>query len=268
MTHPLVTADDIDTFQRDGVVVVRGLWADHVETLRAGIARNMAEPGPYAAENLKAGESGRFFDDYCNWQRILEFEEVIRSSAVAEVAADLMRSQTAQLFHDHVLVKEPGTSKPTPWHQDGPYYFVSGGQSVSFWSPLDPVTTATLRCVAGSHRWEKPVLPTRWLSEENFYPDAEAYMPVPDPDAEGMQIREWAMAPSDAVAFNFDVLHGARGNDSPSRRRAFSLRLVGDDARYTTRPGRTSPPFPGHDMQQGQRLREDWFPVLFRRAMA
>ena len=29
-----------------------------------------------------------------------------------------------------------------------------------------------------------------------------------------------------------------------------------------TRPGRTSPPFPGHEMQDGQILREDWFPVL------
>ncbi|WP_300531576.1 phytanoyl-CoA dioxygenase family protein [uncultured Mameliella sp.] len=266
MPHPLLTQADIEDYQRDGVVVVRGLWADQVDTLRAGVARNMSEPGPYAAENLKDGEAGRFFDDYCNWQRIPEFEEVIRTSPVAEVAADLMRSDSAQLFHDHVLVKEPGTSKPTPWHQDGPYYFVDGLQTVSFWSPLDPVTEATLRCVAGSHLWDKPVLPTRWLSEENFYPDADAYMPVPEPDAEGMEVREWALEPGDAVAFNFGVLHGARGNDSPTRRRAFSLRLVGDDARYVTRPGPTSPPFPGHDMAEGQRLREDWFPVLFRRA--
>jgi ectoine hydroxylase-related dioxygenase (phytanoyl-CoA dioxygenase family) len=266
MTHPLVTQSDIDAYQRDGVVVIRGLFADRVETLRAGVARNMEKPGPYAAENLHAGEAGRFFDDYCNWQRIPEFEDVIRHSPAAEVAADLMQSRAAQLFHDHVLVKEPGTSKPTPWHQDGPYYFVSGQQTVSFWSPLDPVTEATLRCVAGSHLWEKPVLPTRWLSEETFYPDADAYRPVPDPDSEGMDIREWTLAPGDAVAFSFGILHGARGNESTQRRRAFSLRMVGDDARYTTRPGPTSPPFPGHDMEQGQRLREDWFPVLYSRA--
>ena len=36
----------------------------------------MREPGPYASENLKPGEGGRFFDDYCNWQRIPEFVEV------------------------------------------------------------------------------------------------------------------------------------------------------------------------------------------------
>ena len=265
MTHPLVTKEDIETYQRDGVVLIRGLFKDHVETLRAGVERNMSAPGEFAAENLKKGEAGRFFDDYCNWTRIPEFEQVIRTSPAAAVAADLMGSDRVQIFHDHVLVKEPGTSKPTPWHQDGPYYFVGGQQNVSFWSPLDPVREASLRCVAGSHKWERPVLPTRWLSEENFYPDEGAYMPVPDPDAEKMDIREWEMEPGDAVAFNYGTLHGARGNEAKTRRRAFSLRLVGDDARYVERPGRTSPPFPGHQMKPGDRLREDWFPVIFQR---
>jgi len=262
MTHPLVTDADIDAFQRDGVVVIRGLFADYIDTIRAGIDRNLAEPGKYAAENLKAGEGGRFFDDYCNWQRIPEFVEVVNKSPAAAVAADLMRSKTVQMFHDHVLVKEPGTNKPTPWHQDGPYYFVGGRQNVSFWSPMDRVTDATLRCVAGSHNWPKQVLPTRWLAETSFYPDDDTYMPVPDPDAEGMRVVEWEMEPGDAVAFNYLTLHGARGNTSERRRRAFSLRLLGDDARFVERPGPTSPPFPGHNMTPGQRLREDWFPML------
>lgn len=262
MTHPLVTPEMIETYQRDGVVFVPGLFADHVDALREGIATNMAEPGPYASDNKKEGQTGLFFDDYCNWTRIPQFRDVIQASPAAQVAADLMQSETVQMFHDHVLVKEPGTSMATPWHQDGPYYFVEGQQTVSFWSPLDPVKEATLRCVAGSHRWEKEVLPTRWVSEEGFFADEGQYMPIPDPDAEGMKVVEFEMQPGDAVAFNYKILHGARGNTSDSRRRAFSLRLVGDDARYVERPGRTSPPFPGHDMQPGQRLREDWFPML------
>jgi ectoine hydroxylase-related dioxygenase (phytanoyl-CoA dioxygenase family) len=108
------------------------------------------------------------------------------------------------------------------------------------------------------------VLPTRWLSEENFYHDDNTYMAVPDPDAEGMPIVEWQMEPGDAVAFQYGILHGARGNNSDTRRRAFSLRLVGDDARYVQRPGPTSPPFPGHEMKEGEKLREDWFPVIFQ----
>ncbi|GFE51328.1 phytanoyl-CoA dioxygenase [Roseobacter cerasinus] len=263
---PLISRTDIETYARDGVVFLRGLFADHVQGLRAGVARNMAQPGPYAAENLQKHETGRFFDDYCNWQRIPEFEAACHDAAILDAAADLMQSDRVQLFHDHVLVKEPGTSKPTPWHQDAPYYFVEGCQLISFWVPLDPVKEATLRCVAGSHLWPKPVLPTRWLAETNFYPDSDAYMPVPDPDTEEMDIREFEMQPGDAIAFHYGVLHGARGNTAATRRRAFSLRLLGDDARYVARPGPTSPPFPGHDMTPGQSLRSDWFPILLDRA--
>ena len=37
MTHPLLTNADIEAYQRDGVVVIRGLFAAHVDTLRAGV---------------------------------------------------------------------------------------------------------------------------------------------------------------------------------------------------------------------------------------
>ncbi len=266
----MVSSEQIRAYEADGAVFLPGLLADWVDVIKAGIERNMREPGPYAAENLKPGEGGRFFDDYCNWQRIPEFVEVVQASPAAQAAAALMRSKSAQVFHDHVLVKEPGTAKPTPWHQDAPYYFVDGDQTVSFWVPVDPVKDATLRCVAGSHRWPKLVLPVRWLSDESFYADSDAYIPVPDPDAapDRYRVLEWEMQPGDAVAFHFRTLHGARGNFTTERRRAFSLRFVGDDAVYGTRPGRTSPPFPGHDMMPGQRLREDWFPVVWTSSRA
>lgn len=260
--NPLITQEHVDIFQRDGVVLIKGLFDGFVDKICEGIEENLKHPGEHAAENLTAGDTGRFFDDYCNWNRIAAFEHVIRDSPVAAVAADLMSSERVQLFHDHVLVKEPGTSKPTPWHQDAPYYFVNGQQNVSFWSPMDPVDNATLRCVAGSHLWNKMVVPTRWLANDDFYPVNDEYQSVPDPDAEGMDIREWQMQPGDAVAFSFATLHGARGNEAPSRRRAFSLRLVGDDARYVERAGPTSPPFTGHGMQPGDELREDWFPFI------
>jgi ectoine hydroxylase-related dioxygenase (phytanoyl-CoA dioxygenase family) len=88
-------------------------------------------------------------------------------------------------------------------------------------------------------------------------------MQVPDPDLEGMDIKEWDMEPGDAVAFNYGILHGARGNTTNKRRRAFSLRLLGDDARYIDRPGPTSTPFPNHEMKAGDKIRNDWFPIIY-----
>jgi len=259
----MITETEIQSFQRHGAVVVRDVFKDWIDVMAAGVARNMAEPGPYASENSVS--QGRFFDDYCNWARIPEFERIVIESPAAELAALAMRSQTAQFFHDHVLVKEPGTPKETPWHQDSPYYFVEGQQTVSLWIPLDPVREASLRFIAGSHNWDKPVRPVSWADNSDFYEGSQDWMPVPDPDAnpDENKVLEWAMEPGDAVLFDYRTVHGARGNMSESRRRALSLRWVGDDARYVARPGRTSPPFPGHEMVDGQRLREDWFPVIW-----
>ena len=255
----------IDDYQRDGVVLLKGFFKDWVDDIAAAIEANMQSPGEYAAENTKDGDTGRFFDDYCNWQRLPEIGKVITSSPAPALAAALMQSQTTQLFHDHVLVKEPGTSKKTPWHQDAPYYFVDGQQNVSFWIPVDPVGNATLRTIAGSHQWPKMVLPVRWLNEDAFYPNEDDFRAPPDPDQDGEDytIKEWPMEPGDAVAFHFKAIHGARGNMASNRRRVLSLRYVGDDAVYAERPGRTSPPFSGHNMTQGQRLREDWFPIVY-----
>ena len=126
--HSLITQDHIDSYARDGAVLVRGLFAGFVEQIAAGIEDEHGDPGPYGAENVKAGETGRFFDDYCNWTRIPPFREVIANSPAAEVAADLMESTAVKLFHDHVLVKEPGTSKPTPGIRTAPITSSRGGR--------------------------------------------------------------------------------------------------------------------------------------------
>ncbi len=260
-----MTPDDstVDAFRRDGAVLLPGLMREWVETIAAGIERNLDEPGPERREYVEDGH-GRFFGDYCNWQRIAEFREVVFDSPLAAVASRLMGSSRVQFFHDHVLVKESGTDKATPWHQDAPYYFVDGEQSVSFWIPVDAAADSTLRLIAGSHRWPKLVTPVRWLNEAGFYADEGEYQAAPDPDAEPdrYQVLEWPIEPGDVVAFHFRTVHGARGNPHATRRRVLSMRFVGDDARYVERPGATSPPFTGHGMQPGDTLREDWFPVL------
>jgi ectoine hydroxylase-related dioxygenase (phytanoyl-CoA dioxygenase family) len=50
-----------------------------------------------------------------------------------------MGSRQVRLFHDHLLVKEPGTRQRTPWHQDQPYYNVEGFDNCSMWMPVEGV---------------------------------------------------------------------------------------------------------------------------------
>ena len=43
-------------------------------------------------------------------------------------------------YHEHVLVKEPGSATSTPWHHDQSYYPVDGDDVCSLWIPVDPVS--------------------------------------------------------------------------------------------------------------------------------
>ncbi len=76
-------ARDIEIFQRDGVVLLRGVFADWVERLRAGLQRNLEDPQRFAfpCESNPEGEPGRFFDSYCNWQLIPEYFDFVAHSS-------------------------------------------------------------------------------------------------------------------------------------------------------------------------------------------
>ncbi len=253
-------------FQQQGVTVLRGLFCDWVDALRDGIAANMAEPNPNARIYKDEEAGGRFFVDYCNWQRISQYRDFIFNSPAARIGAELMQSKQVQLFHEHILVKEAQTGIATPWHHDMPYYCVDGPKTLSLWIPLDEIPRErTLEFVAGSHRWNKSYRPQRFNGQALNANDGLEEIPDIDGNRDHYNIVGWALFPGDAVAFNYRTLHGAPANHSSSaQRRAFSLRLVGDDIRFSRKEGLvTSPPFEQVTLQDGAALVADEFPVLY-----
>ena len=253
----------IEEFRTNGAVVLRGYFKEWVEPLRRGIEKNMASPGPFVRD-YNDPVQGRFFGDFCNWQRIGEYREFLFDSPAAGIARDLMGSRTVRLFHEHVLVKEPGTSTPTPWHHDQPYYCVDGKQNCSLWLVLDPVSReSTLEFIAGSHNSGKMFQPERF-NRTPLYENPN-YAPLPDIDSDRSlyDILGWELESGDAVAFHFLTLHGAPGNRSATvRRRAFSSRWLGDDAVFAVREGQTSPPFPDCHLRHGDSMDGPDFPVV------
>src|SRR5579871_5235107 len=136
----VVAPELVQAFERDGAVCLRGLFSTReLEAVAEGVERNMREPSANAKVASRPDDPGFFFQDYCNWQRIPEYRELIFGSAAAAAAGQLMRASTVRLYHDHLLVKEPGTRQRTPWHQDQPYYNIDGRMSVSMWLPMEPV---------------------------------------------------------------------------------------------------------------------------------
>lgn len=273
-----VTSEEVASFQRDGAVRLRGVFAKRwIEAAAAGIERNLAEPSQYS-ESLGSKEGGKFFNDYLNWQNIPEFRDYVYHSPAAEIVARLMGSDKAIFYHEHVLIKEPGNQKRTPWHQDQPYYPVDGQQMCSIWMPLDPVPQeSSLRFVQGSHAWGRQFVPRKFATAKNYQlkdpaageaADLIAYDTVPDIDGHSDDYRtlSWALEPGDCLVFYGLTLHGAAGNTSlTTSRRALSTRWFGDDARYAERPWEISPPITG-GLTEGNSMVCEAFPLVWTEA--
>ena len=193
-----VTEERVAAFRLDGAVCVRGVFsADDLALVEEAIEQNLAAPIERALVASRPEDPGRFFEDFCNWQRLPGIEEVMRASPAVAVAGRLMGSEQVRFYHDHVLVKESGTAQRTPWHQDQPYYNVDGTQTCSVWLPVDPVSrAATLEFVAGSHLGPWLMLRTFMDNQAKWFPDgALDELPDIEADRSAFEIIGWERAP-------------------------------------------------------------------------
>jgi ectoine hydroxylase-related dioxygenase (phytanoyl-CoA dioxygenase family) len=260
-----ILSEECDTYERDGIVCLRKVFPlEWLSFLDGAIERVMASPSPYAEEYTPKEKRGRFFGDLEMALRIPEFRRFVNGSPAAEIAGRIMRSSRVNFFYDQLLVKEPGTEEPTPWHQDQPYWAVRGRQVCSVWLPLDPVTEdVSPEFICGSQRWSE-------FSPYHFAdntPYQETGLPLlPDIEAERCryQILRYAMDPGDCLVFQAMIVHGSPGNRSERRRRALSTRWTGDDAVYYRRRGEVAIPTADPGLKDGDKLDSDRFPVIWR----
>ncbi len=258
-----VTADEVERFQADGVVKLAGLFGhEWIERMRTMTDRSMAHRGDQVRE-YDTNQGGRFHANMFQWDVDRDLRAFVFESPAAHVAAVLMGSERVSFFFDHLLVKEPGTVNPTPWHQDLPYWPVAGEQICSLWFAMDRVdeSSGAVRYVAGSHRW------STWYRAQSFdgsdkYSD-QSMPAVPDLDNDpGQRIVSFDLEPGDVVAHHVMTMHGAKGNTTTSRRRrGLATRWCGDDAVYDPRPLTMRLPFDS-DIPAGAPMRSGRFPLI------
>jgi ectoine hydroxylase-related dioxygenase (phytanoyl-CoA dioxygenase family) len=129
----------IEAYQRDGAAVLRGvLSADWIERMRGAIERIIAKP-IFGNDFGRSGDA-RFMGDMFTWTHDVDVKAFLIESPLPELAATVMHASTVRILYDQLFVKEPGALHPTPWHQDLPYWPVSGEQILSIWVPFDVAT--------------------------------------------------------------------------------------------------------------------------------
>lgn len=265
----IVSEADIEAFNRDGAVPLRGVIdADWLKVLADGIERDIAEPGPWFHGYVPDNGVGRFHGNVRIWETDAEMGRFCTEGPLPALAQQFFASSKINLFYDQLFVKEPGTENRTRWHNDLPYWPTRGSQIMSFWVALDPVSvdSGSLEFVKGSHLWDT------WYQPETFgktkghgeYERNPNYVDIPDIEAtrDEYEIVTWDLEPGDVYAFHAMTVHGAGGNNrNDVRRRGYTIRYTGDDAVYDERIG-TNENLRTDQLRDGDPLDSNRFPVV------
>lgn len=249
-TNPMraITTEEIETYHRDGVVLLPGMFdQDWIDLLLRGLEINCAHPTQRSRVWDRDAAGRTMFYDSQAWQGIDEYRRFIFDSPAARIAAQVMGSTMVNFYFDAVFVRSPGSQFATPWHQDEPYWSVEGYDTCTLWMPLVPVKRENaLAFVPGSHRLDSvfyqynfgDLNPDQKASVDQVDFSAVAEMAFPDIDADpaSFGVVSWDMQAGDCVAFNSRCMHGGSGKlEDHSELRVFTTKWLGDDVRIKFR---------------------------------
>jgi hypothetical protein len=223
------------TLERDGVVCLKGaLTPAAFDKVQAAVEWSLANPSPSAVRFYR-NEPATFFED-----RGYNHSQLVRDVGLDSMLGAMWGVDQLWYLGEQLFLKEGGTSRRTPWHQDTSYLRMAGSQLVACWISLDPLPKEhCLEFVRGSHKGalyngsafaaDDDTAPLYKHSQLPRLPDIQA-------NREAFDIVAWDVAPGDIIIFHLGVLHGGAGTALGLRRRTVSLRFLGPDVMFDGRP--------------------------------
>lgn len=152
-----VSADQIDTFERQGFIRLAGvLDPQALREREPEITAKVFELNTVDAPMEERSTTQKAFLQVGNlWRHSQAARDLVFSPRLARIAAELLQVDSVRLYADQALYKEP-SGGITPWHADQYYWPLSSDRTCTVWIPLQdtPVEMGPLSFAVGSHRFE------------------------------------------------------------------------------------------------------------------
>jgi len=259
--HP-VPDEKVAFFRENGYVAFHDVLDDQeLEVLRAGMEKARSERKgavrDLAGEEEEGGDD-RILQMINLWEQYPEVQAYVEGGRIAKMAQRLTGSSSIRLYHDQALVKEPGPSAPSPWHQDQPYWPSKEPGMLSCWMALDDVTVerGCMQFIPGSHRWgEFPP-----ISFEGEGPELKDHISEE-------QKKKWDPQPVELEAGSCTFHHGltfhyTNANTTDHVRRALVAIFIPEGITYGPDPDMDNPFEDSITSDVGEPLRGRRFPQL------
>lgn len=235
-----------------------------VQTDIGKMAEMLSEMGVELLTAETKPAAGRFLTREFNWRELPAVGALGCEAPMPGTIAKLLGASRINFFGEQVFFKEAGSLHRTAFHQDAPYFHMSGEQCCTVWMPLDIVgaDNGMMGYVSGSHRWD--------IHAANVF---ASQTPIPGsplaklPDIEGhedeYEVVYIPAKPGDAIVHNVRTVHGSTGNTGMRDRRAVALRYLGDDARYFEREGAPPDTQKAKGLKTGDLMDSPEFPLIW-----
>ena len=252
----MVTEEQVRFYRENGFLQLHGvLTPAEVECARARMAEAMSAQLPGAVDRTGRAEYDRVFLQKVNlWRDHAGMRRVVFHPGLAETARRLAGTSRLRLWHDHALIKPHVDSKPSPWHQDLPYWPMDRPGALSCWLALDDVDemNGCMRFVPKSHTWGK-------LDPINLANPQDLFTLVPQPDGKDFTPVPMPMGAGSCTFHHGLTFHSAGPNRGSAPRRALVIIYIPEGVAYT---GKTHCVTDDLNLLPGQPLAGERFPIL------
>ena len=213
-TNFALTSDQIAAYDRDGFVVIKGLFnGAEVEKLN-----HIVDQDPVVADAVVGRKDSQGSTaEIALWTDLQDdmFSDVARSSRVVENVETLMGGPAA-FFHAKLTLKRPKTGGAWDWHQDYGYWYRDGylfPDLASVFIALDPCKkiNGCLQVLRGSHKMGR-------IEHGVNVDQVGADMTRVTTAMEKLDLVHVEMDPGDGLFFHSNLLHASGQNVSDHTR--------------------------------------------------
>jgi ectoine hydroxylase-related dioxygenase (phytanoyl-CoA dioxygenase family) len=259
LAQNLIQKEKIDFYRKNGFVQVDNvLTPDELNELREYLDEAMgADQGMSFQTDKQGGAYYKVLNQRVNtWRDHAGMARYVTHGRFAEMARLLTGASGMRLFHDHALLKMPGDSKPTPWHQDSTYWPMNEDGAMSIWIALDDVDerNGCMMFVPESRRIGK-------LNPIDLANPQDIFEYTKGTEHEHTKSIICPMKAGSCTFHDGLTFHYAHANVTNKPRRALAIIYVPDGTTYN---GKSHPVTNGQELETGKPIRGSLFPLLAR----
>lgn len=256
-----ITQEHIDFYQENGFVQVDNvITPDELAELREYLDEALNSNANNSFQSDQEGAYYRVLNQRVNtWRDHAGMAKYTTHPRFAEIARQLTGSKGMRLFHDHALLKMPGDSKPTPWHQDLTYWPMEQTGALSIWIALDDVdeNNGCMMFVPKSRAIGK-LNPIDLANPQDIFEYAKG-TDIPNTKPVMIRMKAGSCTFHDGLTF-----HYAHANKTDKPRRALAIIYMADGTIYNGKPHVVTNGV--EDLTPGEPFRGGIFPLLARGA--